>query len=125
MFSTFLRMLEGTLQRVKWDASQSLDAIKLNKALVRQAKRVILNFQNLLKDLNPLRDGRHATIYKQVYARFKWYFMKTRVLLLRSSLESVKLSLSLWISTILLKEAIDQLRSSTEKTKNLKSDCKI
>lgn len=88
MFSTLLRSLWATIQRLIPLASEVLDVLKICKDLVRQADENVREFEKFLEDLGPLRDPGNANLIAKAVARLRWLFQRTDLLLLRSKLES-------------------------------------
>ena len=100
VFSILLRSLQNTYSILAYQISQAADLREICKRLVAQAEENVGEFDTFLKGLKPLQDSSGAGLIAKTYARVKWAFQKTDLLLLRSKLESSKSTLNLCVVVI-------------------------
>ena len=77
-----------------------------------QARENVGEFDIFLKGLKPLQDSSDADLISKTYARVKWAFQKTDLLLLRSKLESSKSTLNLCMVTIQARVSVEMLEAA-------------
>ena len=112
-FSALLRTLRTILEHVehaKPVVFQALDLRKTCMNLVEQASENVKEFDDFLADLGPLRDSINANSIARIVARVRWAFQKTDLIMLRSKLDSSKLTLNLCMTTIHTRVAVEELR---------------
>ena len=90
------RIIDGTGQQ------------KLLFLLCRKSKRIIVDLRRLLKKLRPLRRTSNTTRISRLRARVHWLFRKSSTVPLSRSMHFVTASLDTFISTLLLKDKLDE-----------------
>lgn len=107
VFSILLRSLQNTYDILASQVSQAADLRKICKRLVAQAKENVGEFDTFLEGLKPLQDSSGAGLISKTYARVKWAFQKSDLLLLRSKLESSKSTLNLCMVAIQMRVSVE------------------
>ena len=113
-FSNILRSLQDTLRLVESLVSQEQDVLQICDDLVSQAYENVEEFEEFLKDLEPLRFSGNAKVFAKTLARLKWAFQKSDLVLLRSKLDSSKSTLSMCMNLIQMKVATAALAAALE-----------
>lgn len=116
-FSTILRALRNIFQHVPPEILQALNLTKTCHDLVRQAKENVSEFNSFLASLEPLRDSVNATLVAKTMARLRWNTQKTVLAMLRSKLDSSKLTLTLCVTMIHTRVALEELVAAKKKAK--------
>lgn len=112
LFSILLRSLQNTYVSLASQVSQAADLREICEGLVVQARENVGEFDIFLKGLKPLQDSSDADLISKTYARVKWAFQKTDLLLLRSKLESSKSTLNLCMVTIQARLSVEMLEAA-------------
>ena len=112
IFSILLRSLQNTYDGLASKISQAADLREICERLVMQARENVGEFNNFLKGLKPLQNSSGAGLISKTYARVKWAFQKTDLLLLRSKLESSKSTLNLCMVAIQTRISVAKLEAA-------------
>lgn len=121
-FSTLLRALRNIFQTVTPVVLGALNLSKICDDLVQQAKENVGEFNQFLADLEPLRDSIDANIIAKTMARLRWNSRKTDLVLLRSKLDSSKLTLNLCVTIIHTRVATEELGASQRRARKDKAE---
>jgi hypothetical protein len=87
---------------------------KLDRCIRQQSAIAHEQIDGLLEKLEPLRKDSDATRFQKSMARIQWYLNKDDILLPLKTLESVKASLNLWSTLLLLDQKIFNISKIAE-----------
>ena len=123
IFSTLMRSLRSILERLSSLTPREPKLVNLSEDLVKQAEENVGEFNELLKTLKPLCVPRDGSVIVKTLARLRWAFQKSDLLLLRSKLDSSKVTLTLYLTMIQASFAVEEL--AEEKKKRRRDKTKI
>ena len=112
IFSVILRSLPDIHNALTSLVPQAADLRNLCKDIQEQANANVVEFENFLKDLKPLRGSRDAGPISRTTARLIWLFQKNDLVPLRSNLETSKSTLNLYINMIQARIAFANLEAA-------------
>ena len=121
-FSTLLRGLRNIFEHVAPVVSRALNLSKIGDDLVEQARENVGEFDRFLAELEPLRNSIDANFIAKTMARLRWAYQKNDLILLRSKLDSSKLTLNLCMTTIHTRVAIEGLRAAEQRAQRDKKE---
>lgn len=99
-------MFHEITKSVQMRATQVGQNRKLDRCIRQQSAMAREQIDGLLEKLEPLRKDSDATRLQKYMARIQWYLNKDGILLPLKTLESVRASLSLWSTLLLLDQNI-------------------
>ena len=115
-FSALLRTLRDIFKHAKPVVYQTLDLFNTCKNLVEQAEENVREFDGFLAGLEPLRDLINVNSITRLIARLRWVSRKNELLMLRSKLDSSKLTLILCMTAIHTRVVVEELKKERQRT---------
>jgi Ras association (RalGDS/AF-6) domain len=105
LFCSVLRQLDSTLQKAK-AARYSLTALAAAEAIMAECQRVFREIQDLVNGLKRESVSTPEELVIAWTARVKWVFQRSKVLIYRRTLESMKATLLLMLTTLTIVERV-------------------
>jgi hypothetical protein len=110
LFCSVLKQLQSTLTKAK-AYRYSLSALQTTQEILDRCQEIFKDIEDIVDGLRKRRTGEAAETSMDLISRAKWTFKRSQVQVLRTTLESCKITLHLMLTTLEFAQKIGTRRS--------------